>query len=413
MALFHNGIAMSTEWHQTTLGRISTDIAYGYTASASTKAVGPKFLRITDIQGDFIDWEKVPHCQIDEKKHKTYQLDVGDVVVARTGNSTGATAVIKKTVNAVFASYLIRYKLDTRKAEFRFVDFVLRSPAWSAFVKSNLGGSAQSGANAKVFAGFPLLLPPLPEQKAIAAVLSSLDDKIELLRNQNMTLERVAHAIFKEWFVEFNFPDKNGKPYKARGGKMVDSELGPIPEGWKAGLLSQEFKIIMGQSPPGSSYNTVGVGMKFFQGVTEFGFRFPGVRLYTTEPKKVAERFDVLVSVRAPVGQINVVPDRLCIGRGLAAVRSDHQSYALYKIMSLQERIARFESEGTVFGAITKDGMENLQVVVPDVAAVQAADEALGTVDAKIFRNHQEAITLVGIRDALLPKLISGQLRVE
>lgn len=257
------------------------------------------------------------------------------------------------------------------------------------------------------------LVPSLPEQKAIAAVLSSLDDKIELLRRQNETLEKIAQALFKEWFVEFNFPDKDGRPYKACGGEMIDSELGPIPEEFRVGTLSDEFTIIMGQSPPGSSYNSEHMGMKFFQGITEFGFRFPGERLYTTEPRKIAERFDVLLSVRAPVGQINVAPDRLCIGRGLSAIRSEFKSYCLYKLMSLGERIAMFDSEGTVFGAITKDGLESLKVVIPDKTLISRFEAGLSPIDAKIFHNYREMTTLVIMRDLLLPKLMSGEIRAD
>jgi type I restriction enzyme S subunit len=169
----------------------------------------------------------------------------------------------------------------------------------------------------------------------------------------------------------------------------------------------------MGQSPPGSSYNSAATGMTFFQGITEFGTRFPRIRLYTSEPKKIAEQFDILVSVRAPVGEINVAPFRLCIGRGLAAIRSEYRSYSLYKIMSLRERISKFDSEGTVFGAITKDSLEKLQVILPDSAVKKTANEILQPLDNRIFHNHQEIISLTSLRDVLLPKLMSGQLRVK
>ncbi|PIY32425.1 MAG: restriction endonuclease subunit S, partial [Bacteroidetes bacterium CG_4_10_14_3_um_filter_42_6] len=146
---------------------------------------------------------------------------MGDVVIARTGNSTGATSTIKQ-------------------ADFRFIDFLLRSAFWKGFVKSIKGGSAQGGANAKNFAEFPILLPSLPEQKAIADVLTSFDDKIELLRQQNQTLEEMAQTLFKEWFVYFRFPG---------AGKMVDSELGMIPEGWKVDNIGQYVNIKGGTTP--------------------------------------------------------------------------------------------------------------------------------------------------------------------
>src|SRR5690606_5152419 len=139
-------------------------------------------------------------------------------------------------------------------------------------------------------------------------------------------------ALFKEWFVDFNFLNGKGKPYKKSGGKMMESELGEIPEGWRVGSLDEEFEITMGQSPPGESYNEKEEGMIFFQGRTDFQERFPKTRLYTTDPKRIAEKFDVLVSVRAPVGDINVAFERCCIGRGLAAVAGKYKSYALYKV---------------------------------------------------------------------------------
>lgn len=94
-------------WQETTLGEISLDISYGYTQSASKKIVGPKFLRITDIQNDFVEWDQVPYCVITDKSYQKYKLSIGDLVVARTGNSTGAVATIKSEIDAVFASYLI------------------------------------------------------------------------------------------------------------------------------------------------------------------------------------------------------------------------------------------------------------------------------------------------------------------
>ena len=260
---------------------------------------------------------------------------------------------------------------------------------------------------------FPVLLPPLHEQRAIAAVLSSLDDKIELLREQNKTLESIAQTIFKEWFVKFNFPSAEGKPYKASGGKMIDSELGEIPEGWRGGKLENEFQIIMGQSPEGDSYNEFGNGMVFFQGRAEFQERFPKIRLYTTAPKRLAKKFDILVSVRAPVGDINVAFEACCIGRGLGAIRSKYKSYALYKIQSLKGTLQNFESEGTVFGSINKDSFANIEVIIPPSLYIEKYDEIVSPIDQKIFNNNFQFQTLSTFRDALLPKLMKGEVRVK
>jgi len=226
-----------------------------------------------------------------------------------------------------------------------------------------------------------------------------------LLREKNKTLEATAQAIFKEWFVNFNFPGATDK--------MIDSELGEIPEGWRAGKLGEEVKIVMGQSPSGESYNENENGEVFFQGRTDFSDRFPQVRLYTTEPKRMAERFDVLVSVRAPVGDINVASERCCIGRGLAAVRSDYKSYALYKIKSLKDAFNKFEAEGTVFGSINKDSFLNIEALIPATEVVKSFDGFANSLDEKIFNNYSQIQNLSTLRDTLLPKLMNGELKIR
>ena len=194
---------------------------------------------------------------------------------------------------------------------------------------------------------------------------------------------------------------------------MVQSELGEIPESWRIGKLGDEFKILMGQSPPGESYNKNGEGMIFFQGRTDFGFRFPSKRLYTTQPKRIAEKYDVLVSVRAPVGDVNVAFERCCIGRGLSAVNCKHKSYCLYKMKSLKKVFALFESEGTVFGALNKEDFNRIKNILPEEGIIQKFENIVQSMYNKIYINASGIHKLTSLRDLLLPKLMSGQIRVN
>lgn len=194
---------------------------------------------------------------------------------------------------------------------------------------------------------------------------------------------------------------------------MIDSELGEIPAGWRVGRLEDEFQIIMGQSPDGSSYNEDGDGMVFFQGRTDFQERFPIARLYTTQPKRIAEKHDVLVSVRAPVGDINVAFEKCCIGRGLGTVRCKHKSYTLYKVQSLKDAFQNFEAEGTVFGSINKDSFAGIEVIIPPAHCIEKFEVIAIPVDQKIFSNTIQIQTLSRLRDSLLPKLMKGELRVK
>lgn len=207
-----------TNWKKYKLGDICLSVTYGYTQSANKHQVGPKFLRITDIQNDSIRWDDVPYCPISENDYKKYKLDIGDIVIARTGNSTGATATIKESIDAVFASYLVRLRLDKTIANPFYIDYVLRSSLWRNFVESIKGGSAQPGANARQFSEFEFYLPDAKSQSQIAFILSSLDDKIELNRRMNQTLEQMAATLFKKYFVD-------------------DVDSGNLPNGWRIGKV--------------------------------------------------------------------------------------------------------------------------------------------------------------------------------
>lgn len=181
------------------------------------------------------------------------------------------------------------------------------------------------------------------------------------------------------------------------------------------GVLSDIASITMGQSPSGSSYNEDGIGEVFYQGRAEFGFRFPTRRLYTTEPKRIAETDDVLLSVRAPVGDLNVAFERCCIGRGLGAIHSKdgNSSFLLYTMYSLKPQLDVFNGEGTVFGSINRDGLSNLPVNIPSADEVAKFEAIVRPMDDLIRTNYEEICRLQAIRDSLLPKLMSGEIDVS
>lgn len=238
-----------------------------------------------------------------------------------------------------------------------------------------------------------ILIPPLPEQTAIASVLSSLDDKIDLLHRQNVTLEKMAETLFRQWFIE------------------------EAKEEWKMGKLGDEFVFVMGASPPGESYNEEGNGVPMYQGNADFGFRFPTNRVFTTDPKRFAEKFDTLISVRAPVGEQNMANERCCIGRGVAAFRfkkdNSFYTYTYYKMKSLMDDIKMFNETGTVFGSISRSDFEIIDVPIPDAETINKFQIEVKPIDDKVITNTTQIRTLTALRDTLLPKLMSGEVKVE
>jgi len=234
-------------------------------------------------------------------------------------------------------------------------------------------------------------VPDLATQKKIADILGSLDRKIAQNTEVNENLQEQAQALYANMFAQ-NYSEQ-----------------------WSQGVLSDIAEITMGQSPKGDTYNEDGVGTVFFQGRGEFGFRFPTRRLFTTDPKRMAQSNDVLMSVRAPVGDLNVAYEPCCIGRGLGAIRSKdgHQSFVLYTVFSLREKLDMFNGEGTVFGSINRDALNSMPIVIPTKEEMDRFEGIVAPMDAAIRNNYEEICRLEAIRDSLLPRLISGELDVS
>ncbi|MCX8482565.1 MAG: restriction endonuclease subunit S [Crocinitomicaceae bacterium] len=323
----------------------------------------------------------------------------------------GYLAIAEKEVctNQGFKSLII----NPEKADYNFVYYIIKSNVER--IKGLGTGTTFAEISGSVVKNLKFSLPDLPTQSAIAEILSSLDDKIELNNKINQELETLAQTLFKQWFIDFEFPNDNGEPYKSSGGEMVDSELGEIPKGWNVKTLKDEFVLNMGQSPKGDTYNTNGDGIVFFQGRSDFGFRFPSIRMYTNDPKKIAKKFETLISVRAPVGDINMVAEDCCIGRGLGSISHTLNlfSYTFHKILSLQDELKSYDNEGTVFGSINKETLGNIKNIIPPISICKLFDQLSNDNDSLIFSLTRESQELVKTRDTLLPKLISGELGIN
>ncbi|RHP49889.1 restriction endonuclease subunit S [Clostridiaceae bacterium AF31-3BH] len=253
-------------------------------------------------------------------------------------------------------------------------------------------GSVQVNiAKRNVIEQIPLMLPKIEIQRKIVEILNSIDNKIEENEEINNNLEQQAQAIYQQMFIDNASSD------------------------WTEGTLGDIADITMGQSPSGSSYNEDGNGTIFFQGRAEFSFRFPTVRLYTTEPKRMACANDTLMSVRAPVGDLNVAHTDCCIGRGLAAIHSknNHQSFVLYTMFSLKKQLDVFNGEGTVFGSINRNSLNEMPILIPSGEKLDEFEALVSPMDAAIRNNYDEICRLEQLRDSLLPQLMSGELDVS
>lgn len=357
----------------------------------------------------------------------------GDVIFTHAGN-IGQVAYIPP--NSQYARYVISQRqfylrCDLSKADPAFVSYFFHGNDGQHKLLANASqtGVPSIARPSSYLKTIELSLPPLTEQRAIARILGTLDDKIELNRKQNETLEAMARALFKAWFVDFepvraklegrwqrgqSLPGLPAHLYDLFPDRLVESELGEIPEGWEVTSVDVEFDVTMGQSPPGNTYNETGEGLPFYQGRADFEFRFPKRRVYCTAPTRLAKSGDTLISVRAPVGDINMASENCAIGRGVAAVRhkTGCRSYTYHFMNSISDVFALFNAEGTVFGSIGKKDFHSIAHVKPPRDLVLAYERLATQQDDQIERNERESRTLAQLRDTLLPKLISGELRV-
>jgi type I restriction enzyme S subunit len=355
------------------------------------------------------------------------EVSKGDILLNITGDSVArACQVDPEVLPARVNQHVAIIRPDPDQLCPLFLRYFLVSPSMQSHMLSLAGAGATRNALTKgMIESFEVPAPEcVIEQQAIACVLGTLDDKIELNRRRNRTLEAMARAIFQSWFVDFDPVKAKAAGKKPPGLKpelaahfpdrFEDSPLGPIPAGWRVGTVRDNFRLTMGQSPPGETYNEIGEGIPFYQGRTDFGFRFPTRRVYCTAPTRMAEPGDTLVSVRAPVGDVNIAMERCAIGRGVAAVRHVRGSRSLtyYAMRNLGSHFNTFEAEGTVFGSINRSEFAKLPFIESTDEILEAFERMVAPLDDQVEVLERETVTLAALRDTLLPKLISGELRV-
>lgn len=178
--------------------------------------------------------------------------------------------------------------------------------------------------------------------------------------------------------------------------RLLFSDIEQVP-------LSDIATIIMGQSPAGNTLSEKD-GTIFYQGRTDFGFRYPAIRLFTTEPKRMAKANDILLSVRAPVGDVNIASVDCCIGRGIAAISSKHNSFIYYSIINQKSDFDIYNNSGTIFGSINRDALQSFKIPASDESIIIAFEKIAALVDKKIYNNTAEIIKLKKLKQMYLQK---------
>ena len=380
-----------SEWKEYKLGEITTEIGDGLHGTPKYSENGEYYF----INGNNISKGKViikaDTKKVDQTEFEKYKKPLSDRTLLMSINGTIGNVGLYNNEKCVLGKSACYFNLKDN-VDKHFVYYTFMTEDFQSYLLNIATGTTIQNVPLKGLRDSIVLLPPLDIQHRIASILTSLDDKIDLLHRENATLEAMAETLFRQWFV-------------------VEAK-----EEWEEGKLGDEFVFTMGQSPSGDSFNEDGIGVPMYQGNADFGFRFPSKRVFTIQPTRFAEPNDTLISVRAPVGAQNMATEKCCIGRGVAAFRykdnSSYYSYTYYKLKSLLEEIKQFNDNGTVFGSISKADFENLDIVIPDKETILGFQQQVKVIDDKIMNNNNEIQTLIQTRDGLLPKLMSNEINI-
>jgi len=373
---------MSEVWSRAYLQDLATIVGRGIT---------PKY----SAEGDFlvINQKCVRHGRVSlgpARRHDSSMRAVrsdkvivpGDILVNSTGVGTlGRTAPVVTTSEPMTVDSHLTIVRPNHNVDARWLAYAV-SAAEPEIEEMAEGSTGQTELSRHRLALLEIDLPPLSHQQGIAATLGALDDKIESNRRAVTIAEQLGDALFAAAASESR-------------------------------LLSDVADITMGSSPRGADLNEDGDGLPFYQGTRDFGVRFPSLRVWTTAPVRTAAKNDTLMSVRAPVGELNRASADCCIGRGVAAIHSDtHPSTLYYAMRSSSSAWDKFQGEGTVFASVNKTDVHGAEIRWVGDGALLELEDKLRVIDARIESLESETQRLTALRDALLPELLAGRMRV-
>ena len=387
-----------------------------------------RYLRITDISedGELLNNDKKSVSAPDIDK---YLLKEGDIVFARTGNSTGKSYYHEdKNGKLAFAGFLIKYSLDKAKVNPKYVKFFTITNEYKNWVKNLSVGSTRGNINAQTFGDCPISVPERKQQDLLVRTLSLIIEKIELNNSINAELEAMAKTLYNYWFVQFDFPDKNGKPYKTSGGKMVWNEKlkREIPEEWEEGTLNNLGVIIGGSTPPrenekyfsknGTAWITpkdlsLNTGNKFITkgelDVTEEGIKASSLN--------VMPKGSILLSSRAPIGYLAISRESVTTNQGFKSFVPNKGFSTEYVYYTIQSMIPTIENHGV--GSTFREVSASTLKTIPISLADKNVAIAFSVIVKDIFERQNileiENQKLTELRDWLLPMLMNGQVKVN
>jgi len=347
-----------------------------------------------------------------EVKSSKGQFHVGDILYGKLRPYLDKAVLAE--ADGICSTDILVFVADSTKAEPAYLVHVLHSTSFLAHAVSTTAGTNYPRTSWGALTDFLLPLPPLDEQRAIARVLSTIHRAIETTERVIAAARQLKRSLMRHLFTYGPVPIAQAERIQ-----LKETEIGPLPEHWDVVKLGDAAHLVMGQSPPGSSYNTDGRGLPLLNGPAEFGVRRPTVAKWTTSPTKVCQVGDILTCVRGnTTGRLNVADERYCIGRGVAAIRGKGtRSETAYLLFFLQKEVdailALAQAGGSTFPNITKSEIERLLLPLPPPAEQRQVGRALSAVDRTIEAEEKRKAALKELFRTMLHLLMTGRVRVK
>ncbi|SMF41843.1 restriction endonuclease subunit S [Paenibacillus barengoltzii] len=415
---------MSFEWNKVTIGEVVESVIDNRGKTPPLTESGYELIEINAIVGKnrYPNYEKVSKF-VSEDTYRTWfrkghpQKD--DLLISTVG-SIGEVCLMERDRGCI-AQNVIALRFHKKIANSMFFYYFFSWEETKTRLKTLDIGSVQPSLKVPHLLSTNLLMPPIEEQANIAAILSSLDDKLELNNAINKNLEEMAQALFKRWFVDFEFPNENGEPYKSNGGEFEESELGLIPKGWKVGRATDIFDVQSGGTPKTSTSEYWNGEIPFFtpkdcsnslyvieteKTITEDGLNNCNSKLYKTDT--------VFITARGTVGKVALAGRDMAMNQSCYALvaKSGYTQKYVFHLTQQLVNVLRKNASGAVFDAITVSTFQNLKTTLPDIELVRHFDGLVNGLYSLLLEKANETQTLQQLRDTLLPKLMSGEIRV-
>ena len=410
-------------------------ISYGIVQPGSSDPLGVPIVRVNNIKQGRIITDDVLRVNAEiESKYARTRLCGGEVLLTLVG-TLGECAVVPEDLagwNVARAIGVIPVRSDI---DSRWVAFCLRSRPLQHYIRTWATTTVQATFNLRDVAKLPIPLPPRREREEIIAILGTLDDKIELNRRMNETLEAMARAIFKSWFVDFDpvrakMEGRQPAGMDAEAAALFpdafeDSPLGKIPKGWRVSTIGEEVRVVGGSTPSTKEPSYWDDGMIHWATPKDLAPLASPVLLDTE--RRITERGlqqissgllpkrTVLLSSRAPIGYLAISEVPVAVNQGFIAMVCDRELPDHYILRWAQENMGTIEgrANGTIFLEISKTNFRPIPIVVPPKEVLWRFIEQADAMHQKVVINLRESRTLAAMRDSLLPKLLSGEVRIK